>query len=270
MTPETNTDLAIIAGTGQLPQEIICACPQALFVRFSTDVVLPSGPHFTARFEKLGALFAHLQAHDITKVVFAGALARPKPDPAQFDQATRDIWPGLMRAMAAGDDGLLREIIAMFQARGISTIGAHQAVPGLLATPEMTCGGALSPQDAADIGRGFDILASLSAHDVAQAIVVEGGQVLGIETLQGTDAMLDFVAQTKAHLRRGRGFFIKTAKQGQDLRVDMPVVGPDTVLAVARAGLAGLAMQAGQGMILNQEQVFELLAAHGLRLWVQA
>ncbi|MDO6646773.1 LpxI family protein, partial [Acinetobacter guillouiae] len=83
-----------------------------------------------------------------------------------------------------------------------------------------------------------DILLALSPLDVGQGAVVAGGLVLGIETLQGTDALLRFVGDTPAPLRRCQGgVLVKAPKRGQDLRVDMPAIGPDTVRNAAAAGL---------------------------------
>lgn len=94
-----------------------------------------------------------------------------------------------------------------------------------------------------------------------------GGLVLGVETLQGTEFMLDAVARTNPHLRRGqKGVFIKAAKTGQDLRVDMPAIGPDTVAQAQAAGLAGIAIQAGRVMILERERTLAALAEAGMFL----
>lgn len=264
-------NIAILAGIGALPQEIARACPGALFVTFSgvKGVNVPKGPHFTAHFERFGALFEALRQNHIRDVVFAGALSRPKLDAKKMDAITTEISPRITAAFGQGDDGLLREIIAIFEEHGFHIIGAHDAVPDLVAMRTMSRGNLPNDDQVADISRAINILAALSPLDVAQSVVVEHGQVLGIETLQGTDAMLGFVAKTPAHLRKGGGVFVKTAKLGQELRIDMPVIGPQTVQAVADAGLAGIVIEAGRVMVLEQARSFALIDALGLFLAVQ-
>jgi DUF1009 family protein len=87
--------------------------------------------------------------------------------------------------------------------------------------------------------------------------------------LQGTDAILRFVGETPEALRRGqRGVYVKAAKRGQDLRVDMPAIGPDTIEAVAAAGLAGLVIEAGRVMVLERAET--LAKAEALSLFLTA
>ena len=113
----------------------------------------------------------------------------------------------------------------------------------------------------------MDILLALSPLDVGQGTVVAGGLCLGIETLQGTDALLRFVGETPGHLRRGSGgVLVKAPKRGQDLRVDMPVVGPDTVRNAAAAGLEGIFASAGKVLIVEQDATRAALAETGLFL----
>ncbi len=264
-------ELAIIAGQGQLPRELAKACPGALYVTFegASDVEVPQGRHLSVRLEHLGALFDRMREDRIKKVVFAGKITRQDLDPAAFDIVGREVWPRLIQAMGKGDAGLLSEIIAVFEEQGFEIIGAHEAAPALLAAPEMTCGGKMDTHADADAARGLEALATLSPLDMGQGVVVEGGLVLGVETLQGTDAMLEYVAATPKELRRGRGVFVKTAKAGQDLRADMPAIGPETIRLVAAAGLAGLFIEAGRVLVLDRGEVARLVDALGLSLVVR-
>jgi len=108
------------------------------------------------------------------------------------------------------------------------------------------------------------VLKSLGPEDIGQGIVVENGLVLGIETLQGTNELLSFVEQTASHLRiKGLGgIFVKRPKADQDLRFDMPVVGPKTVELACKAGLRGLVISPGSVMLLEREQCIEIAEAN--------
>lgn len=247
---------AIIAGRGTLPLTLARAAPGALYVTFGGVEIagLPEGlAHAEERLEKLGALFETLRGAGVEEVVFAGALNRADLDPSGFDAKTMALLPRLMGAMQKGDDGLLREIIAIFAEEGFATIAAHDIAPGLVLKAGSRFGRAPSPAEDADIARGREILATLSPLDIGQGVVVESGLCLGVETLQGTDALLGFVADTQAHLRRGKGVLVKDAKLGQDLRIDMPTIGAATLRAAARAGLAGIAIGAGRVIVLDED-----------------
>ncbi len=260
--------LAIIAGQGTLPQDIARAVPDALYVTFrGVDVAIPKIEHLQADFEKLGTLFDGLRALEVKSVVFAGAMTRPALNPAGFDQKTLAVMPALMAAFGKGDDALLGGVIAVFEAEGFAVLAAHDVAPALVLGPGMAYGAEASPADRQDAARASDILTALSPQDVAQSCVVAGGLCLGIETIQGTDAMLEFVATTPDRLRRGaRGVLVKTAKQGQDLRVDMPAIGPQTVRGAAAAGLAGIFVGSGKVIVLEQPEVLRLIEAHDLFL----
>lgn len=258
--------LAIISAKGQLPVELARAVPDALVVTLKGVAHDQTGPVHEHQLEKLGLMFDGLKAEGVSEVVFAGAMARPKLDPAAFDPFMQATAPRLMAAFGQGDDALLRLVISLFEENGLQVRGAHEmleitARTGLIAGP--------APDEMAlkDAARGAEILAITARLDIGQGAVVAGGLCLGIETLQGTDAMLDFVAQTPEHLRRAKGVFVKAPKAGQDLRVDMPAIGPDTVRHVAQAGLAGVALAAGRVLVLDRAVTLKLAEDLGVFIY---
>ena len=261
------SDLAILSGDGNLPVMLAKAHPQAVRVVFHGVGHIMPPPLAEHRFEQLSSLFDDLRARGVTRVVLAGAMARPALDPSQLDPFMMQLAPRLMAAMQGGDDAILRLIIAVFEEQGFEVVGAHALLPGMT-VPEGVFAGP-NPSDAAlaDAARAADILLALSPLDVGQGAVVAAGLCLGIETLQGTDALLDFVARTPAPLRRaGGGVLVKAPKRGQDLRVDMPVVGPDTVRNAQAAGLEGIVASAGKVLIVDQDATRAALEESGLFL----
>ena len=258
--------LAILACGGSLPVQLVKAYPNAL--RFSLKGIPHDLGDITQehQIEKLGGLFAAMKDAGVHRVVFAGGLARPALNPAELDPVTMALVPRIMTAMQGGDDGLLRQVIAIFEEQGFSVIGAHELLPDLTATSDLQVG-TPSGADLTDATRAWDILSALSPLDVGQGCVVAGGQCLGIETIQGTDALLGFVSGTPDTLKNGaKGVFVKAAKRGQDLRVDMPAIGPRTIQAVADAGLAGLVIETGRVMILERTATLDAVKKSGLFL----
>ncbi|WP_375227627.1 LpxI family protein [Roseobacter sp. S98] len=257
--------LALIAGSGGLPAAVAAAqdtapvvCALEGFTPEGLEVDLPF------RLERLGTLLEQLQDRGVTQVCFCGAVQRPAVDPAAIDAATMPLVPVLMQAIASGDDGALRAVLGIFEARGFTVRGAHELAPGILA-PE----GVLSatwPDDALceDEKRGREVLAALAPLDVGQGCVAGAGQIWAVETVGGTDHML---ATLPPAVRKTRALLIKAPKTGQDLRVDMPAVGPDTIDAVVAAGLAGLVIMAGQTVLLARDETIRRADEAGLVLW---
>jgi len=169
--------------------------------------------------------------------------------------------------MQGGDDSLLRFVIGIFEERGFSVRGAHDLLADLTSNSGHLAGPKPNNGDLRDAQRAADIVSALSPVDVGQGAVVAAGLCLGIETVQGTDAMLKQVEETtdKFH-QKGKGVLLKAAKRGQDLRIDMPAIGPDTVASVARAKLAGIVIEAGKVMIINRKSTLQDLENAGLFL----
>lgn len=256
-------DRAIIAGAGALPGLVLQAGP-AHIVRLAGVASDPlEAPDMPARFERLGMLFADLRAAGVRDLVFAGALSRPVLDPGQMDAQTMALLPRLAKAMGQGDDALLRDIAAIFAEQGFRILGALDLRPDLAAEPGPICGAPGDPQRR-DAARARAVLAALGAHDVGQAAVAAKGQMIGIETLQGTDAMLRFVGVTRPG---SGGVLVKRPKPGQDLRMDTPAIGPDTVMKAAEAGLSGIEIAAGSVLILDRAATEAACEAAGLALW---
>ncbi len=256
------TRTAIIAGAGALPHLVAEALTDPLYVTFDQSPVPKGVDHLTARFEKLGRLFKDMKARDVGAVVFAGAVNRPKINPVLLDRHALKLALSLKK----GDDGILREVIALFESQGFLVRGATEIRPDLVLEPGTLWGRKPSKDTLEDAARAQAVLDALAPLDVGQSAVCAGGQMLGIETLQGTNAMLAFVAQTPERLRRAKGVLVKAPKAGQDMRIDVPTIGLETVDAVLKAGLGGLVIPAGQVIVLDRVEMQERIEAEGLFL----
>lgn len=264
--------IAVIAGRGTLPAHVAAALDQPLIV--SPEGFLPDGlaPHITFRLERLVPLLDHLTREGVARVIFAGAVQRPRLDPALFDPATAQLVPQLLAALQSGDDAALRMVMSIFEEAGFHVIGAAEAAPALVPGPGILCG-AVTEADRRDAARAAQIVAAIGSVDVGQAAVVAQGLCLGVEALPGTDALLDFVAETGPRLRPDphgpRGLLYKAPKPGQDMRADMPSIGPETVHRAATAGLGGIAWQAGGALLLERDETIARAELAGLFLWAR-
>ena len=120
--------LGLLAFGGGLPVAVAAAGAAHVITFAGVDAEVEPTSGQPQRFETLGAVFDELRAAGVDRVVLAGALSRPAFDPARLDAVTAGLLPGLMAAMHGGDDGLLRHVIAMFEAQGFAVIGAHEVV----------------------------------------------------------------------------------------------------------------------------------------------
>ncbi|HQY44148.1 MAG TPA: UDP-2,3-diacylglucosamine diphosphatase LpxI [Paracoccaceae bacterium] len=266
---------AIIAGQGALPGLLVAALEAA-----GQPLVLAEMEAFPAdlsgctpvrfRVERLVPFFDHLASLGVTRVCFAGAVRRPRLEPELFDARTATLVPRLLAALQSGDDGALRLVITLFEEFGFEVVGADALAPDLVPGPGLLAG-KITEADEKDAARAATIVAGLGALDLGQGAVVAQGLCLAVESLPGTDAMLEFVACHAALLRPdpagARGLLYKAPKPGQDRRIDLPTLGPQTVRAAQAAGLGGIVWAAGSVLLLDREAMVREANALGLFLW---
>jgi DUF1009 family protein len=260
--------LALIAGRGALPDAVVAARAQAgesppLICALEGQGPDHLRPDLTFRVERLGSLLRDLRRAGVDRVCLCGAVDRPALSWKNLDLRTLPLVPAVLRALKRGDDGALRIVMGLFEDAGLKVLGAHEAAPDLLPAPGVI--GDLPDTAARDAALGDQISAQQGAQDLGQSCVIRDGAVIAREDDAGTDAMLAGLTASQT----GSGVFYKAPKPGQDRRADLPVIGPDTVSAAARAGLSALVIEAGGVMILQQDQVLARLSETGLALWVR-
>jgi len=147
---------------------------------------------------------------------------------------------------------------------GFEVIPPQSLIADAMAPAGLLAGPAPDAMARGDIGRGVAVLRAMAAQDVGQAVVVQQGLVLGVEAVEGTDAL---IARCGALRRQGPGgVLVKLAKLGQEMRVDAPVIGPMTMAAAAGAGLRGIAVQAGLTILAERAESLRAAEAAGIFL----
>jgi DUF1009 family protein len=260
--------LGIVAGNGGLPRRIIDRCRAAgreVFVlalegeadRSAVEAV----PHAWCRIGAGASGLDLLRAHGVGELVLAGGVRRPSLAALRPDwRAAKFLARVGYRAL--GDDGLLSAIVKELEREGFRVLGADQ----LLDEADLPAGplGRIRPDaDAlADIVHGMRLARAIGALDIGQAVVVQQGLVLGVEAIEGTDALVRRCALLR---RDGRGgVLVKAEKPGQESRADRPAIGPQTVVLAAESGLCGIAASAGGTLVLDRDEVIRLADARGL------
>ncbi|MFA6279174.1 MAG: UDP-2,3-diacylglucosamine diphosphatase LpxI [Bdellovibrionales bacterium] len=255
--------LGILAGGGAAPRQLIAAC-QALDRPFfvvcleghaEPDLAGAGVPHEVLPLGAFARLKELCEREKIEDIIMLGRVRRPSVAELKPDWLTLKILTKIgMNAL--GDDGLLRGVgKALEDECGVRLVGVADVFADLLA-PEGTLT-TVVPDELAqeDIRRAVEIASTLGRLDVGQAVIVQQGIILGVEAVEGTDALIE----RSLGVRRdgGGGVLVKIAKPQQDNRFDLPTIGIDTVRHVHAAGLAGIAVEAGRSLILEREKTIE-------------
>ena len=269
------TPLGLIAGGGDLPIALAEQCRtvgRPLFVvrlKGFADPGLEDFPGETIGVAQLGRCIEALRQSGCQAVCLAGRVDRPDFGALQPDWRGMKALPGAVAAARAGDDALLRFLVGEFEKEGFVVEGAHQVAAGLMLGEGVL--GALSPEPAhgADIAQAMRIAADIGRLDIGQGAVVCDGLVLAVEAQEGTDAMLARCAALPPALRGSagadpRGVLAKRPKPIQETRTDLPTIGPPTVEAAARAGLAGIVGEADGVLVIDREGVIAVADRLGL------
>lgn len=259
---------AVIAGSGLLPELLAAALPNPFIIGLSDDCGLWIDKYDHTRIEitRLGSILTALQYANVRSIVLAGGVKiRPRFTSFRLDWTTIKLLPTLFLALRKGDDGLLRTVIEWFERRGFSVIGAHEVLPELLMPYDCVTKRGPSQQDEISIAYGIGAALELGASDLGQAAVAKNENILALEQADGTAAMLKRLAAASSNdANLIGGVLVKFAKPGQDLRVDLPSIGPDTVDQAHAAGLSGVVVEAGNSLILDKKEVVRRANALGL------
>ena len=272
---EISSPIGLIAAGGVMP----FAVADSLIARGIDPVLFAlrgvCDPMGVARFRhhwisigQLGKAAKLFRAENCRDLVFIGTLVRPALSEIRLDWGTLRVIGRVWAAFRGGDDHLLSGIGRILEQDGFRMVGIKDVAPDLL-MPE-GCLTLKSPDEnaVADIAKGRDVLRALSRFDIGQAAVVIDGHVVGVEGIEGTDGLLARVARLRAEGRiraqTARGVLVKAPKSGQDLRFDLPTLGPRTVEGAAAAKLAGIAIVAGNTIVIEPQAVIEAADAAGL------
>lgn len=272
--------IGILAGGGTIPREIADSAAAGgvpvFIVALDGEADTDFAPHpwASVNWGQIGRMVSLFRAHGTTEIVIVGRVDRPDLGKVRPDLGLVMALPTIARIIrAGGDDAVLREVIRFFERRGFRVVGPADVAPGLIVGPGPL--GAVSPgvDDARDIALGLEVVARLGPLDIGQGVVVSAGRIAAIEGVEGTDRMLARVGALRRAAGSGEaaasqgvreGVLIKRPKPGQELRVDLPAVGPETVTRVAEAGLHGIAVMAGYTVAAERGELVRRADAAGV------
>lgn len=257
--------IAIVAGSGRLPIDLAESLaargrtPFVALVRGEADHALSSYDHEEIEIENFAGLAPLLKRNGATHAVFAGGISRrPRLSRLKPSLALLQLLPRVLANISKGDDGVLRALAGVVESYGIKMVGAHEIAPDLLAPAGSMTAAVPEKSDWRDLEAAREAALAIGALDIGQAAVAIGGRAIALEGIEGTDGLLDRVRDLRSNGRiagKKRGVLVKCAKPGQELRLDLPTIGPSTVTAAHAAGLAGIGVEAGHSLVLDARNV---------------
>jgi UDP-2,3-diacylglucosamine hydrolase len=258
--------IALICGGGSFPIAVADAIvrsgrrPVMFAIRGWADPkTVEQHTHHWVALGQLGRFFRLARAERCRDVLFIGTLLRPPVSQIRLDWQTLRLMPRILQYFRGGDDRLLSGMARLMEDQGLRIVGLKSVAPDIIVPDGVLSRTHPSPRDRADIARGLDLLASLGPFDVGQAAIVADNRVLAVEAAEGTDNMLRRVAELRGQGRvttpQGVGVLVKAPKPGQDRRFDLPAVGPQTIANAVSAGLAGVAVAAGNTIMADAGEV---------------
>jgi DUF1009 family protein len=272
---QISSPIGLIAGGGVLPFAVADKLvsrgvkPVVFALKGACDPTpLSRFRHHWISIGQLGRLEKLLRSENCRDLAFIGTLIRPALSEIRPDWQALRVMGKVWAAFRGGDDHLLSSIGRIFEQDGFRMVGIRDLAPELLMPEGCLTRAAADANASADITRGREVLRALSTFDIGQAAVVIDGHVVAVEDIEGTDGLLARVARLRKERRirasTARGVLVKAPKSGQDLRFDLPTIGPKTIENAAAAELAGIAIVAGNTIVIEPQAMVEAADAAGL------
>jgi DUF1009 family protein len=272
---DISSPVGVIAGGGAMPFAIADSlasrgiAPVLFALRGSCDPVrVERFRHHWISVGQVGRATKLFRSEGCRDLIFIGTLQRPALSEVRLDWGTIRVLGRIMAAFRGGDDHLLSGIGRILEQDGFRMVGIRDVAPDILMPQGCITRATPDPAATADIARGREVLCALGPFDIGQAVVVIDGHVVAVEDIEGTDGLLARVARLRSEGRirakAGRGVLVKTPKSSQDLRFDLPAVGPTTIDGAANAGIAGIAVIAGNTIAAESQAMIEAADKAGL------
>lgn len=214
-------------------------------------------PHMVVRLGAAGRTLKALRDNGVEEIIFVGGIKRPN-----LAQIRPDLWGvkflAQSGALALGDDGFLTTLVKKLERdEGFRVVGVKDIAKKLLAPKGVIGSKEPTESDLIDIRAAVRAALELGAEDIGQAAVSRDGNIIGLEDAEGTDALLQRISEIHSPVNgQGlHGVLAKVAKPQQERRADLPTIGVMTVRNAAKAGLAGIVVEAQGSIILEKQQL---------------
>ena len=254
--------LGIIAGGGSLPEQLLASCgdkniePYIVGFEGQTSAEIMSGHnHCWAGLGSVGKIIKYFKSNDVTDLVLIGSIKRPSFSEIKLDfRAVKMLSSMAFKAM--GDNQVLNRIKGELELEGFTLRGVQELCDEVLVGEGPLGSVEPKPEDYTNINLGIKVSQEIGAMDIGQSVIVQNGMVIGMEAVEGTDALIERCASLLQ--KGGGGILVKSCKPQQDKNLDLPTIGENTVIKAYKAGLVGIAVQANNVIITDADAVAKL------------
>lgn len=263
--PQKNDDyfpLGIIAGSGILPGELAIISKnlgkEPFIACITKEIEIDLIDHCDYRFFSIGSvgsIIEYFKSNKVKNIVFAGSIKRPNLSKLKVDIAGAHLLTKILKQKFLGDDKLLTIVAEFLGDKGFKIISAQDILMLESDYGQLSTNRQPSKQDLIDIELGLKVARSLGALDIGQSVIIEDGYVLGVEAAEGTENLIERCAVLRK--KPYGGVLVKVLKPNQDVRLDIPSIGPETVNSLAKFKYNGVAIEAGSVIIISRESTYE-------------
>jgi DUF1009 family protein len=262
--------LAIFAGRGSLPMMLIEDCQQK---NREFEVFLLQGEEYeidysqfnptTIAYGEVEKFLKALRDKNVKNLVFIGGVTKPNFSSLKVDKTGAILLAKILANKILGDDAVLSTVINFCEKQGFKILRIDQLLDCVVSKRGVLTKAQPSKENLEDIALGVKAIKHFSNFDVGQSVVVAQKQLIAVEALEGTDAMI-----SRCKDLRQNSVLIKMKKSKQNMKADLPTIGVQTIRNCADAGIDGIAIQAGSTLILQKEEAIKIADELGLFLSV--
>ena len=245
--------IGLFLGENKLPLEILKSLKKKKIKYFIIDLSKNNkfkndkNSHFI-NIGKFGKILELIKSKKCKKVLFAGNIIKPRISKLKLDFKGIYYMPRIIKASKLGDAAILKELIKILSENKIKVIKLNTYNPELTLKKGCYTNTKPSRLDIFTIKKGIQILNKSNAFNHVQALVINNNNIVSFEKKKGTQHMLKRIKKNKTY----KNLLLKMPKSKQDLRVDLPTIGLNTLKDCKRANIKGIVVKAGQNIFLNK------------------
>ena len=214
---------------------------------------------YSLKITQLGKAISILNKNNCKNIIFIGKVKRPEISLLKFDGKALFYFPRLFSAFKKGDGNILKEVIKIFKENKINVVNSMKFTPELIFKEKAINNVKMNSSDKSSVSKGVNVIKSLSKFDIGQSVVINNGYVLAIEGPEGTDETIKrSLYLSKKYKLKYKSILIKFPKANQDLRVDLPTIGLDTIKNCIKSNIKGIAVKRSQNIILDKDKIINL------------
>jgi len=197
---------------------------------------------------KFGKIIRLIKEKKSKKVLFAGKITKPKFSTLRLDLKGVYYMPSILKAAKLGDAAIIKAIIKILDNENIKVISSNFFNPELTVKRGNYTKLKPNKSDTNSIKKGITYFNKLSSLDHVQAVIAKDNTILAIEDQQGTKKMLSKLK------KKSEGILIKLPKKKQDLRMDLPTIGLQTLKDCKKYGLKGIVLRSKKNIFLDKDK----------------